>query len=84
MKQLCDKENCKKMAVWYYMPASEDVYYCDEHISRGCSCNINPDTNEEDKDGLGRLLPCVEYDYNEKGYDLDKHTYVDSEYDEDD
>lgn len=68
MKELCIKESCKKMAVWYYMPGREEIYYCDEHVPRGCSCNINPDTDEEDKDELGRLLPCCEYDYSEEGY----------------
>lgn len=62
---------CSSLAVWVYVPASEriqekDRYYCDEHIERGCSCNVidfddpNPDADQY-RDELGRLLPCCEY-----------------------
>lgn len=67
---------CKFIAVWHYMPSTDkedlyDTFYCEHHVNRGCSCNINPDTNEEIKDSLGRLLPCCEYDYKEDGYEDD-------------
>ncbi len=57
--------SCGKPAVWLYMPATErkEVNYCDEHVPRGCSCNIDPETSIEDTDEQGRLLPCVEYDF---------------------
>ena len=73
------------MAVWAYMPASDriqepDRYYCDNCISRGCSCNTMPPENcaikdldsvewVEQKDELGRLLPCCEYEYDVKGFE---------------
>jgi hypothetical protein len=72
----CSK--CPAKAVWKYAPA--DTYsdyndsrrfFCDECIKRGCSCQWINVLDPEDKqytDNLGRLLPCVEYDYNEKGY----------------
>ena len=56
------------------MPAdtypSEDPkrFYCEEHVSRGCSCNFDFITGEEYKDEQGRSLPCCEYDWNDKGY----------------
>jgi len=69
MKRLCNY--CKtKMAVWVYMP-KDDRWYCDDCISRGCSCNIDPDTHEEDRDEQGRLLPCCEYEYDAEGFDVD-------------
>lgn len=68
-KILCGQ--CDKIAVWYYVPANSNHYRCDEHISRGCSCNVDPNTGEEDRDELGRLLPCCEYDYGENGFNED-------------
>lgn len=67
------------MAVWMYMPSiesfrEEEKFYCDNHISRGCSCNIIHDEEgsfEEYKDELGRLLPCCEYDYSKIGFSND-------------
>ena len=70
MKHKCFK--CPKMAVWWYMPGrqnSDSDYYCDNCVSRGCSCNIIPDTEEEEIDDQGRFLPCCEYDHNENGYE---------------
>jgi len=67
---------CSLPAVWYYVPWSSDkiernCYYCEDHVSRGCSCNlIYPENIEERKDKLGRLLPCCEYDWNEEGFDV--------------
>jgi hypothetical protein len=69
---------CPNKAVWKYAPA--DTYpsgdprrfYCEEHVSRGCSCNridlSDPNSEEEHKDPEGRLLPCCEYDWNDEGY----------------
>ena len=79
---------CPQIAVWMYMPSNEtrkehERYFCDNCISRGCSCNwlsdnecspiIDDDgeTFKEAKDEQGRLLPCCEYDYCEKGYDYE-------------
>ena len=70
MKQRC---HCGKIATWNYLPDDlEDnplanKYFCDEHVHRGCSCNIV--NNKEEKDIYGRLLPCCEYDYDEFGHD---------------
>lgn len=71
MKKTCLK--CDKIAVWDYAPNGK-YYYCDEHVSRGCSCNskLDDDGNylgELLLDDQGRDLPCVEYDYNEEGFD---------------
>lgn len=54
-----DPCKCGKPAVWLYMPG--DGQYCDDCVSRGCSCNIDYETGLEDTDELGRLLPCCEY-----------------------
>jgi hypothetical protein len=61
---------CSNMAVWFYQPMSDSLnrYFCDECIKRGCSCNINPDTGQEDLDELGRCYPCCEYDYDDRGF----------------
>lgn len=34
------KEKCKcgKIATWCYLP--KDTLYCDDCVSRGCSCNV--------------------------------------------
>jgi hypothetical protein len=64
VKRLCNK--CNKLAVWCYMPRDR-VYYCEEHVPRGCSCMTDDDGNPE-LDEQGRELPCCEYDYNEKGF----------------
>jgi len=59
-----------------------DRFCCDDCVPRGCSCNeelkdgIDRNSPEAEKpenwievtDGLGRKFPCVEWDYNENGY----------------
>ena len=68
------------MSVWIYMPSGEraekDRYYCDDCIERGCSCNcimVNGFiTDEQNQDDQGRLLPCIEYDFNEEGFEKDE------------
>lgn len=77
MKHLCIKNTCTKMAVWFYLPGKEDIYYCDDCVPRGCTCRgyqevfdeDSPDEWEEELDSEGRALPCVEYDYDENGFD---------------
>ena len=72
MKPLCVQ--CQTLAVWMYMPDCSyprDIYFCDDHVPRGCSCNINPNTGEEDRDEQGRLYPCCEYMYDDRGFYLD-------------
>ena len=76
--------NCgKKMAVWILMSSSSkdfhSGFFCDDCVPRGCSCNSepidgnfdnpNPDNWEQLKDVQGRLLPCYEWSYEEKGFD---------------
>lgn len=73
MKHKCHR--CEKVATWYYMPSSdrwteEERYSCDTHVSRGCSCNIDPCTGKEDVDIKGRRYPCCEYMYSEDGWDV--------------
>lgn len=93
-KELC---NCGKVAVWLYMPATNNPrrpFFCEDCVPRGCTCNhyhigesipLNLPT-ESDKpyiwiepnlvwtrvDDKGRQWPCVEYDYEEEGYDIDE------------
>lgn len=71
MKFSC--RSCDKMAVWFYMPSCDwqetDRYLCNEHIKKGCSCNVDPLTGIEDTDSNGNLLPCCEYLYDENGFD---------------
>lgn len=57
------KCDCGAPAVWMYAPTSTrpNPNYCEEHVSRGCSCNIDPTTGVEDTDEQGRLWPCCEY-----------------------
>lgn len=50
------------------MPRS-DTYYCEGCVPRGCSCMLRDDGTPE-LDEQGREFPCVEYDYNEKGFYL--------------
>jgi hypothetical protein len=72
MKHTCYK--CHKIAIWRYQPTNEikedHRYFCDDHIKRGCSCNIDPENGIEDTDNLGRLFPCCEYLYDDRGFDL--------------
>ena len=44
-----------------------DAYCCDDHVPRGCSCNLNEDGIEDVGDD-GRKFPCCEWDYNMKGF----------------
>jgi len=65
--------NCNKMAVWMYEPSGErkekDRYLCDTCITRGCSCNIDPNSGLQDVDQSGRNFPCCEYLFNDEGFD---------------
>ncbi len=54
-----------------YIPGKQGLYYCDNCVPRGCSCNIDPDTLEEDKDHLGRLYPCCEYWFDDQGFNIE-------------
>lgn len=62
----CNK--CSKNAVWYYMPNDSDRYFCNQHIPRGCSCNLIGDSEVEETDYKGRLYPCCEYGYSRSGF----------------
>lgn len=68
MKYKCYK--CNKFAVWMYMPGhgNDNDYWCDECVSRGCSCNLNDDGTMP-LDESGKEYPCCEYDYSEEGYE---------------
>ena len=70
IKKLKCKE-CGAIARWKYTPSDSIGNYCDKHVSRVCSCNIDPDTGELDKDEQGNDLPCIEYDYSENGFEDD-------------
>lgn len=96
---------CDNKATWLYMPSSNGrVFYCNDHVPRGCQCNdydIEMDGDptpgrpvawwtkedssrqppfclERQKDSFfyqyldekGRLYPCVEYDYDEEGFEV--------------
>lgn len=39
MKEKCSK--CNNFAKWMYMPSEQDrdIFYCNKHVPRGCSCN---------------------------------------------
>ena len=88
MKIKC--EHCDAVAVWSYSPG--EGYACEEHVPRGCSCNIK-DTGELDDNG--NLIPildkdgkCVE-DTDDKGRLLpccewDYDPYGHDEFDQDD
>lgn len=99
-----DKHKCCKCglrAVWYYAPwtrgkAEHQAYYCEDHVSRGCSCNVikfqpdpdKPEDFEQHKDEQGRLLPCCEYNWDGEGFDkpedfAEKYDAIAAEYDED-
>ena len=63
MKQKCCK--CNKFATWIYEPGHsicqpEDNYFCDDCVSRGCSCYLFGEF-EEIRDSKGRLMPCMEF-----------------------
>lgn len=80
MKARCSK--CKQMATWVYGPSyRRSSLYCEEHVPRLCSCQVvdisdnfpsgHPQA-EPLRDRKGRLLPCVEYDREEEGWDEDE------------
>lgn len=77
MKYKCCK--CDKTAVWCYIPGQEgkDDYYCDDCVRRGCSCNIDPVTLVEDTDEKGRLFPCCEYLYDDRGFEVSEEDATD-------
>ncbi len=53
---------CGKLATWCYMPSSEGFpYYCDECVSRGCSCN-----EEYDDPEFAKIEDTIKY-FDEKG-----------------
>lgn len=70
MKHACCQ--CSNFAIWWYQPSTDGDdkyrYYCDDHIDRGCSCNIEYETGEQSIDDKGRLLPCCEYYFDEDGF----------------
>jgi len=71
---VCRHSNCDAVAVWKLAPADSFGEWCDEHVPRGCSCNL---IDFEDRrpeapqvtDELGRLLPCIEYDFMPEGFE---------------
>lgn len=67
MKLKCD--NCNNNATWLLM--SGKGQYCDDCVPRGCSCNIDDDTDEESLDEFGRKYPCCEFWYDKEGYEDD-------------
>ena len=85
-KEKC--RECDKVAVWFYLPGMEDIYdreddyYCEDHVSRGCTCNLSPKDGgyenldpenwAEDLDDQGRKFPCCEYMYSEEGWYKDE------------
>jgi hypothetical protein len=69
--------SCDAKAVWCYMPGTDNNYYCDEHVPRGCSCNYKDEESDNQfTDEQGRLVPCCEYGFDEEGY-----FFIDSEED---
>lgn len=71
-KYTCCK--CQSLAIWRYEPQESstidsDRYFCDECISRGCSCNFDPNTGIEDCDHKGRPYPCCEYFFDDRGFE---------------
>ena len=83
MKQKCNC--CGRVATWQYDPGIEmycDAHVprscsCNFQIKAGIIEHYNehdwPDNPHEDyeelRDAVGRLLPCIEYSYNEDGWD---------------
>ena len=85
IKQKIKCFKCRNIAVWVYAPRgnSPGDYYCDDCVSRGCSCNLihfeedegyellsDDQKSEELKDNSGRLLPCCEFWYDKEGFDI--------------
>lgn len=70
---------CGALATWnygpiWYGPDEPPHSFCDEHVPRGCSCNLtdpqDATSTEQDRDEQGRLLPCVEYDFDPDGFEV--------------
>lgn len=72
--------SCRSLAVWQYAPSGgpKHPYYCDDHVPResGCSCNAYhgpyPEFHPKAERALdtdGRELPCVEYWYDDDGFE---------------
>jgi hypothetical protein len=51
---------------------SVNFNYCDDCVSRGCSCHEDPETGIADVDEHGKLFPCYDYDYFPEGLDLEE------------
>lgn len=82
MSDLAKCQVCGAQAVWELAPADSFGEFCDEHVPRGCSCNViyrGPDEEprydeqglpiqEQERDERGRLLPCCEYDFYPEGF----------------
>ena len=64
---------CGALAVWQYQPLDGIGEYCDDHVPRGCSCNIidmgNPRARKQHTDEQGRLLPCCELWFDKNGWE---------------
>jgi len=104
MEQKYEKCDCGQKANWMYAPSSdstENPFYCDACVPRGCSCNSYhtdpnayhpPLENPELPEGIEnqdwhwknkektewcyldeqfREYPCVEYWYDEEGYEIE-------------
>lgn len=90
-KHKCYK--CNNMAVWYYMPSTslnkDNDYYCDNCISRGCSCNAFIDFDEIiDNDAIvdfDKNTEDVKYNKDQFGRDLPcvEYDYCETGFDED-
>lgn len=78
-KHKCYK--CEAIATWLYVPCNEfgendlNDYWCDNCVSRGCSCNtidLSGEEPEEYTDNQGRLLPCCEYWEDVDGWEINE------------
>ncbi len=54
---------CASPAVWLYMPGTGDRRFCEAHVPRGCSCQLDADGKSFLVDEEGRPFPCCEYDW---------------------
>lgn len=65
---------CGRIATWHYSPGDDEIpehrNYCEVCVSRGCNCQIDPDTKSPSLDKRGRELPCCEYNHYPDGYPL--------------
>lgn len=75
---------CNKIAVWCYLPTA--IFYCDEHVPRGCYCNsrhIKEDGNPDNENFIWLDDNHTLYEYlDEKGrrspcceYDYDENGF---------